>query len=1398
MATCTNIDMFGGLVEEFIKQYEEVSKDDSLSDIEAADAKATLEGLYAYRKAIKEGDKGYIKAEGLVRDQSAERQALLEDVFEKAIGSQFTFTYGQSSKPLKGVLVAAKPTRTGVTVEFTEDGEAKSYSFTTSSTGRSQDSDDGTHITLEGFRNVMDNYQLSLEANEELELIFGSKDSKLRLDNQYRKEGYLHGDINHMKDTLKQLHLLGGEKASEEELNTYLELFDRMSPEFFNALELYIKEDAKVSEGVSRASRIDIAISKSPKAAGNYQSEASVYMEEVIHSMTASALYAGGKGTSQKATRLKRNLSALVETARKQLRWENFLPEVSIDAAAEEKHAKWLYGYIFNGEYADYEFLAKALAVPEVSKALKHVMVREGSTKKRLMEKIYDLFDLVVDVLRGEVSIKQYRQTVHDALVNLAFDLGSINTRANRTIAEKAPLTAVVIDFINGIDDSTRVKMNQLKDKITKDWKNKPLKADMPSDMYGMVKWTIDLIGASMVNPIYTKTMGAIATAWGLKPDGTVREIIGGLFSSDYAQRAAEFLAMQAGYIDKIRNNQIDVVRKSVLTGFSDPKMVTRELEEAMTDVLADTDLAALFGRDSIAKELSISKTTYDNKTLRTLLTDEEALDRLIANTKRALKDLDNTHYNWHTNQSVGLGIYMATHKGTPEQNLNAYSIAKGIRSTHRKRADERVMKAIDELSTLVAVKNTSMNARTAVADLMSTEWGGVQQVADIVEGFKTNSKETVFKGNKINMIKGYTKELFDDSIVMEIAPAEDEAKMQEQGFTKRGNLAPRAGDIRKKPMALYVTDASFRPERLRAGVRLNQIKSKGTTITDMAYKDGEGFDTRTAREMARRDINNIESEALKRAKKMEEGSYDFKDTIFGVTAVLNESGKVVDYRYMMDKETKKGLLKQDTRISEVLARSFGSLTDKEASAEHNRKALEEFKADMEKNWSEGSKGKDGLTDYTVIGPEVSDPELRKLFYMLPKEFRSYANSREDKSLAVRTDLKNLYFGYSHLSIADFPGLKKITPQLLIRLIKIAENLWVDVVKVIKTNILMKMPTVLLSNLISNFLYGVMRGYDPVTLVSMCLESYRDISAYNKNLKRIQELENTRRNTKVALRKENLSVRRKAELGREGRRAEQEMEALKRRNREDYGHIGELVKLGLDQNVEDVTNDTEHNTNKVSSFFDEQLGKAPAFVRTGTDILFVTRRTTYYKVANEFLETTDLMFRDVQNRIEKKTEVLQADGSKALPDWWLERQTDGYSPKQRLTGEERQLFFREAEKHRHYELVEDYVNYAKPSSRLEEYLNRVGVLMFTKYVKRIQRIILKTSGNAPIKALVGILGFSYLGGLPSIHEQSFAVKDWYGDSIGPGNVFPVYGPIEHLMNFVTPSLLKASTYDLGI
>jgi hypothetical protein len=1391
MSSCTNMSVFSNLVEGFITQYEELVQGDTLTEIESADTHTVLKELYAYRSAIKAGDRNYINDHGFTANQNVVRQGILETSFGEMFGDTFPVKRGNAGQVRQATMVEAKPTFSGIEISFVLDGMPAIHSFSLNGGGRSHDKGTAkSFVTIPGFQELVNHYETNIGRQEELDLVFGSSADKFELKDEYKQTGYVHGSQEHMKTALKKLHVLGGEKAKQSELELYLDYIDKMPPDFFRELELFVKEDAAKSDGNAAPKRIDITINNSPRLFGNQQSEASIYMEEVIHSMTAAAINA--KTVASK--KLVRQLDSLMEAARKQVDWQDLLPRESIDPVAEEKAAKKLHKYIFVGKQARYELIAKALAVPEVRNALKNVKVTEKSQPKGIMERINDFFSTILDIIQGNVTAKQKTDNVHDSLLELAFRLGEINLKANRDAVEKGGFSSAVVDWINVIDDNAALTLNKGKDALFGGAINAKL-GPVPETLYEKIKYFGKFLTLSLINPVYTKAMGTVASAYGLAPEGTVREVIGGMFATDSAQRVAEFLTMQSGYIDKRRNIQIALTRTGILSEFSYPKEITKGMEEALTAVLSDLDLPSIMGKDSVAKAEGLGQTTYDNKTIRKLLTDDAVLDKYIKNAKRALKERDLEHYNWHSNQAVGLGIFMATHVPTPEQNLNAHNIARGLRSTHRKKPNAKVEQAIDELATLVGVKNTEKALRDEVAELMKEDWKGVQHVADIVEGFKLNSDVTVFKGKKTNKIKGYSREVFDDSIMMEIAPAEDQEIMEAQGFTLHTTLSPRAGDKRNKRMALYLTDSSARPERLRGGVRLSTITSKGTSITDLAFKEGQTFSNKVVRERAQRDINRIDREAIKRAELMEKGEYDFTDTVHGVAAVLDEDGNVVDYRYMMDKETKKQLLKQDTRISEVMARSFGNIMDKHLSAEHNIKVLKELTKEMDENWTEGTRGNDGQTEYTLIGPKAADPEMRKLYYMLPREFQQYIKNRADQTLAVRRDLQHMMFGYTHLSITDFPGLKQITPKLLLKVINFAEMMWMEMIKIVKTNILMKMPTVLVSNVFSNFVYAAMRGHNPWTVFKLWGESYRDISNYNKDVRRVQELGNTQATLTVALSKDAISKQKKVTLRKELGKLTGELDALQRRITE--SEIHELVQLGLDQNVEDVTDAGEQDTNRITSFFDTQLEKVPELVRTGIDIAFITKRTTFYKIANEFLETSDLVARDVQNRLEKKVELAQADGNRMLPTWWLEKQTGVYKPRQRLRRAERSKFLAEAKEQREYDLVEDFINYTKPSSRFEEYLNRTGIWMFTKYVKRIQRIIIKTGGRGPLKSLLSLFTFGYLLDMPSIHEQSLLSKDWYTDSIGQGNIFPFYAPPGQFMNAFTPSLIKESTFDFS-
>ena len=482
MSLCANVDSFNVEVEDFIEQYENIIKNESLSPVDESDYKEALDRLYSYKDAITDENLEYVNAQGKDAEKAEIKEELLKETFERIIGKYFPFSkttneengnalesesFNEASEPLVsgsiGTLVSIKPSGNKLKLVYTEKGVEKSNVFSMNSSDTSTDNG-STSITLPGFTKFAGEYLAALEQKENDEIVLGSKGTKVKLGEKFKDNDYSHGDSDQMKGMLKRLHILGGNKAKDEDLDTYLDLIDRMTPNFFNDLDLYLNEAGNNSEGVARAKRIDIVINPKAKEIGNQQSEASMYIEEVIHSMTSSAMHA----KALKANKLKRQLANLIEQARKQISWKDFLPPEaeSINSDKEVAYAKWLYDYILVDKNADYEFLAKGLAVPEVSRAFAKIKVKDKSGSRSILVRINEFFGTIIDLLSGSITLAQANETVHDAVVNLAYSFGEINNKAERKLQEQDSMMDKAIGVVNSMDENINLFSSKTKDKV--------------------------------------------------------------------------------------------------------------------------------------------------------------------------------------------------------------------------------------------------------------------------------------------------------------------------------------------------------------------------------------------------------------------------------------------------------------------------------------------------------------------------------------------------------------------------------------------------------------------------------------------------------------------------------------------------------------------------------------------------------------------------------------------------------------------------------------------------------------------------------------------------------------------------------------------------------------------
>jgi hypothetical protein len=455
---------------------------------------------------------------------------------------------------------------------------------------------------------------------------------------------------------------------------------------------------------------------------------------------------------------------------------------------------------------------------------------------------------------------------------------------------------------------------------------------------------------------------------------------------------------------------------------------------------------------------------------------------------------------------------------------------------------------------------------------------------------------------------------------------------------------------------------------------------------------------------------------------------------------VFDEYGVATDYRYMMSKARKAKLLNQDVRGPLVLGRMHASIKDKEESKDFNVQVVDTILDDMSENFN-GEKFGNNSKEYIVVDENSNNKDIRELWRIIPKtvkldlqkrrgkitqeeidKLQSGLNDSQTKGLdyfrstgkiAVRRDLLSSYFGFRDMSIVD-TKMAGYTPRTIKHLIRLTEMLWKELVKIAKVDIIIRTPAVLIGNIVSNFVLSVQFGMNPLDVLRLQIDGVRELKKYNDWNKELIQLE-------AAKKAGNL----------QGKNIDR-IELLTGYMQDSA--VRDLIDAGLfqaiveDANVEDL---------KASSRFvrkiDEKLVNAPAFMRTGFNYLYMTERTLPFKVMTTATQYSDFVARyALYNSMKNK-------GMKR--DVALQKVTDAF------------------------------INYGAPDSKLIQYLNDMGLVMFTKYFLRIQRVIRTGIADHPVNFLLALLAQEFiLGDTDDITDQSIFTKNYTGIAHSPADI----------------------------
>jgi hypothetical protein len=1183
-------------------------------------------------------------------------------------------------------------------------------------------------------------------------------------------DDYQHGSVEYMQKMLDKLYVLSGNRGTPEHLQHLKDLIGLMDPSFFYSMDLYIKNNAEDTMGMVDLDKKHILIDLAKLDAVVDKPEIEVYAEEIVHTMTAYAL------RSPYASKYRGQLEYAMKQIVAKAKWQDLLDaDVSLSSPEQIKKAKELYRYVFASTNQLDETLAHVLTNPKIMAIAKKIPLTNDSKHNTLFSKIMSVFFKVINIAVGNFDYKDRSNNTYDQIHGLAFSLARVNLNTEAKL-DNLSIFSKFSKWFHDIDTSLGNTIREYEDKLLT---SNEVLAPYPENGSPFAKayWLMKGIAKGITNPTYRGAIGLWASSLGLAANGSIREVLRN-FLPRVGQdlKEAEWDNLQAAKIDGIRMSYINQVKQTLVKGFKERP--TAEQEKAMTRVLLDTNLTHLLYRDSEDP----GKKQYTIAEVKELLSDDSKLETRLGRIKHQIKNIDPTRYNWLQNQAVSMGYYMATHKAHAATNFNARNIAIGIGYGKKEELNVHLAGLIDELATLVALKYTDRGLKTTVKDLLINDLDGVNNIINTYEAFKKESKKDLFSDDRVHIVTGYSREVFDPHIDVVHSPISDRAYLEKIGYKYQGPLTAKHGVGHNKPMGIFVSSEYLKAERLRGSVNLSKSHTRGTSIRDIHFEN----DSAMADLLFTRDKIKLDSVSRTIHERMAKGVFNVEDIEYGIAPTYNAKGAVVDYRMMMDKERKENLLKQDVSVTEVLSRSIGTLVDKKMRKDLNEKVLKTIADDMRDNWEAGDIGKKDFTEYALIGPNTTDPEMRKLYYMLPDRYREFINKRSDKTMAIPKVLLNTYFGYSHVRISDTLKSKGWTPVWLSKFVDMAQTVWEEMIKLVKGNILLKMPAILLGNFISNIFYLLSTQNITVSeLFKMYRDSWKDTVNYTKGRREAIELE--------------LDIKRdKADLGRvrnvENLRhiiANKELKLKSINMSLRNSPIHELFASGMYQTiVEDVETSTTSTTNMWKKKTDEVMNKTHPWISNTAKVLYLSQDTKWYQVNQEFLQISDLLARDIMNRRQKIVDEKMADGEINFPYEWLKTKGTDYPKKKKLVGSEREEWFRVANANRMNAVLESFINYSKPNGRGEEFLNRTGLLMFTKYVKGIQRVIANSSARNPIKSLLALLVAGFMLDQDHIQEQNFVIKGFDSEGWSITNVFPVYNPVDHVMNVVTPGLIK--------
>lgn len=1018
-----------------------------------------------------------------------------------------------------------------------------------------------------------------------------------------------------------------------------------------------------------------------------------------------------------------RELAKLYEEAKATLKVEQFHKGDWATATQQEKDAAGkLYDFVFRVETSinnrsDYlsRFAALGLANEQFNKVLGGLTTNaQTRTATTFVERLLSIFEKIMNFFAGKMTSTFEGQQADEKLMALVTQLVKNEVRRKAMLTPKTTIFDPIEENIDKLSEKVRERIEKFGKLPFFKLNTNPFirLAGSLTSTYAGNRFDVILQGLkTQIDRVKTEKPGVMMA--------TLTEVQG----ANDTNLVFHFLLRITKRLESMRKEIITETGKAVLSGFNNNGQdMSMNQQKSLSSIGLRTDMSVLLDK-------------YTVKDITRMLTNPVLLERAIADYEGQLASINQKYSRYFINMSRALGFFKVTGKSAvPMLLLNAHNIARMFGTNYTNKMQDTQAKlatpAIDILVSLYAIKYSPKADRdnfVSVAKIENsrTDGNGIEMMLKAHRELQRESKEKLFDQAEALQIKGYTPEILDPYIDIKIVEQSEVPDLLVKGYTVASVLSQDPANPEVKKVLLSRRDGGMKS--WLSGIQSTTgMNSKGTEV-----HNGNLHSNTYAGKANRNQMASIYSEKSKAMMQVfQSKNFDPSNVLeTHMVPVLNADGDVVNYRYMMQEDTKDILLRRDNRPDKILGMLAGNIFDKVNSKEQNAKGIQALKDQYDLEFAQKSEG------YLEVGPKSADPELREIWRLMPQttkdEIRSVWGS---DSMMVRNDLLDINFGYRKLSIAD--GFEKdkdarnIASKIMIYFAEAAwggeaalkirkgEDIWQEIMKEAKANLVVRSLSTLLGNVRSNVSYLLLAGVSPMAIIRHHRVAIRGAFDYKRDSAKLFDMENQI----------------KLDYYKGGKtKAQLEEEIIKLKDAMARNPIKPLIDAGLMPTiVEDVEADNDIHSYK-SDFIkwtEKATDKINPSVLNVAKFLIMSKDSSAYQAMSYATQISDFVARY----------TLYQD------------KTTGKNP----------LSHTEA-----VQLVSDaFVNYDVPTHRKIQYMNDMGFMMFTKYYVRIQKMIFRMYKDHPARVMAMLGLEAFIGAQPTVLDSSMVTR--FGNPFGLG------------------------------